>query len=294
MNFSIYLPATSAGLAWGAAVTSLGFQRSLPGDRYPSPDTDHLADHLFDIKTGRVLNAWQIVWIQAGRGWFESATSGRQRLGPGASFLIFPDIWHRYAPDPDTGWTESWLEMTGPLPARLVREGSLDPKSPALSEGTFPDFEQAMEHCLQLGRNAGGRTSGVLSTAALQALALWIEAKNRRTSASDTHEDAIRRALELLASESAAPESIASIARSIGMAESTFRREFTRRIGVSPKRYLVNLRIRRVVAALTSTSATLEDLAERFGFSSAFHLSTAFKQHTGESPGSFRRKLREM
>jgi hypothetical protein len=68
-----------------------------------------------------VLEALQIVFISAGRGWFESPATGCRVVEPGMAFLILPKTWHRYRPDPSTGWTESWLEVQGPIVENLIR-----------------------------------------------------------------------------------------------------------------------------------------------------------------------------
>jgi len=41
-------------------------------------------------------------------------------------FLLPPDCWHRYRPDPETGWTEDWLELHGPTLETWLGNGVLD------------------------------------------------------------------------------------------------------------------------------------------------------------------------
>jgi AraC-like DNA-binding protein len=45
---------------------------------------------------------------------------------------------------------------------------------------------------------------------------------------------------------------------------------------------------------LQRSDATLDDLAEAYGFHDAFHLSKAFKRATGLSPRDYRKAKREL
>ena len=37
--------------------------------------------------------------------------------------MLFPDVWHWYAPEKDTGWDEYWVGMKGDYIARLAERG---------------------------------------------------------------------------------------------------------------------------------------------------------------------------
>jgi transcriptional regulator GlxA family with amidase domain len=68
-----------------------------------------------------------------------------------------------------------------------------------------------------------------------------------------------------------------------------FRREFKRRTGLAPGQYLMRLRLERAQRLLGATPATLEAVSEQVGFSSAFHLSAAFKARFGVAPKVWRK-----
>lgn len=74
----------------------------------------------FEWVTGRVLGAFQVVWIAAGTGEFESQASGLVSLEAGMAVLLFPGVWHRYRPHAETGWTEKWVELGGEAIDRLL------------------------------------------------------------------------------------------------------------------------------------------------------------------------------
>ena len=53
----------------------------------------------------------------------------------GTVVMLFPDEWHTYAPDPETGWEEWWVGFRGENIDRRVAEGFFSPKTPLLHIG---------------------------------------------------------------------------------------------------------------------------------------------------------------
>jgi transcriptional regulator GlxA family with amidase domain len=58
---------------------------------------------------------------------------------------------------------------------------------------------------------------------------------------------------------------------------------------MAPRQYLMRLRLERAQRLIGTTPFTLEAIAEQLGFSSAFHLSAAFKKRFGVPPAVWRR-----
>ena len=54
---------------------------------------------------------------------------------------------------------------------------------------------------------------------------------------------------------------------------------------------IVRVRMDRVAALLSSTDWTLQRIAERLDFRHSEYMGVAFKRHTGNTPGEYRRAL---
>lgn len=67
-------------------------------------------------------------------------------------------------------------------------------------------------------------------------------------------------------------------------------RLFKKETGISPKSYLINLRLKSVQQLLVSTKLPIEEIAELTGFKYGYHLSKYFKQTFKISPSEFRKK----
>ncbi len=289
VDFARYLPPTPGAEPWGVAVTAGGAIRSPRGGPYPP--SRHPADHAFTWEHGRVLDAWQIIFIRRGRGRFESAATGPIAIEAGHALVIIPGIWHRYAPDPATGWDELWVEVQGATLARLSAAGVLTAahacvnlRDPAATARTFA----ALHERLQQG---GSGFDAVAAALGLQLVGL-VHDSSRATPAGQAIDEAVHRAEQRLPADLGAPCRIPEIAVDLGFAYSYFRRAFKLRTGLSPLDYRLRLRLDRARRLLGTTTLKLEAIAEALGFSSPYHLSSAFKRAYGVSPRSWRQGAR--
>lgn len=286
-DFFRYLPRPRETDNWGLAVTGGGRLQVAAGAPYPP--AGHPADHSFAWENGRVLGAWQLVFIAAGRGQFESTHQPLIDVGAGSVLLLFPGEWHRYRPDLKTGWTELWIELQGPALDCLHASGELPPEAPVqpLDDGAAKPL-LARLHARLRENDAGFDPE--LSAWAWQLLAQFSNARQRTRPAENDISRAVRRAETLLAERLDNPPAIPALARELGVAYSYFRREFRKRTGLAPAAYLLRLRLEKARRLLGNSSAPLKDIAEGLGFSSPYHLSAAFKQAFGVSPAHWRHR----
>jgi AraC-like DNA-binding protein len=280
-DFAKYLPVTNDGDAWGVAVRAGGRITNAPGRVYPP--AGHPADHAFAWEHGRVLGAWQVVMIAAGGGEFEGRRRGGvEAVGAGDVLWITPGQWHRYRPAERTGWVELWIELDGPVLGRLTEAGLLPGKNGVrrgLDAGVVGEV---------IARLHGSLGSGVAAEVAAEGVRLLGLLSGRDAEGEAPLVRAVRRAERVLAERIEESSSMPTLARELGVGYAGFRREFKRRTGLAPRQYLLRLRLERAQRLLGSTPAKLEEIAAKLGFSSAFHLSAAFKARYGVAPAVWR------
>ena len=285
-----YFPIQTEFGLWGVGVTAAGYTRV--GAGAPYPPAEHPADHDLVWREGRVLEAWQIVLIEEGEGVFESRSAGRKPVVPGSAFMLFPGEWHRYRPKPRSGWVENWIEVRGPVMARLQRTGVISPATPLHRNALLSDLDEALQAVHQrIARRRPG-FDAELCGLALRVVAAWTEIREAPARSAPLGQ-AIARAEVWMGEHLAEAFRLEDLARDLGVSYSSFRRSFRQHTGRSPWQFMLQLRLARARRLLLGSSDSLESIAAQVGFSSAFHLSAAFKRAFGAAPGAWREKMRQ-
>jgi AraC-like DNA-binding protein len=107
-----------------------------------------------------------------------------------------------------------------------------------------------------------------------------------QTRAADVAVDAAR---EHLDTHFAEPIDLATLSRVALMSPFHLARAFRARVGTSPHRYLMDVRLRAAEAMLREGELTVTSVADHAGFASPSHLSRRFAERYGMSPSSYRR-----
>jgi AraC-like DNA-binding protein len=81
------------------------------------------------------------------------------------------------------------------------------------------------------------------------------------------------------------------VARECGLSVSYFSHAFRRTLGVSPHKWLIEQRVVLSKEKLRDNGLSLSDVAAECGFSDQSHLTRAFRQTVGVSPGALRRAV---
>ena len=285
MNYFHYLPENRLCSSWGCTVTSLGRAETPSGSAYPPQR--HPDDYQFTWESGRLLDAFQVVYLSAGRGTFESAlTDGPQAVAAGSLMILFPGVWHRYAPDPAVGWTEQWLECRGTAFEAARASGGLDPGQPirAASADHLNLFAQVHAWA---GRGALVN-QGVLSTLGLQLLALLLADPGQN--AGNANALLIQRAMLHMMENCHRPLNMPQLASDLQVGYTRFRELFQEHAQTSPKQYQLKIRLERARELLRNTELPLKEIALRLGFHTAFHFSHQFREHHRIAPSAWRKQ----
>lgn len=88
------------------------------------------------------------------------------------------------------------------------------------------------------------------------------------------------------------PVSIEAIAAYAGLSRYHFSRLFHQEMGVSPYRYLLNMRLEHAKKLLSESSLSIEVIAEMYAFYSASNFIRLFHKYTGMTPLQFRHFFR--
>jgi len=78
------------------------------------------------------------------------------------------------------------------------------------------------------------------------------------------------------------------LANHVGYSYDRLRHIFKDKVGISPSRYLLNVRIRRAKELLVETDQSIEHIAKITGFGGASRFVEVFRQEIGQTPGRYR------
>lgn len=285
-DYARYYPHAPFLEKWGLWISASGIATIPSG--HPYPPQGHPPDHHFDWKKGRTLDALLILVITKGKGWLETRESGRRLVEAGMAFFLLPGAWHRYRPDRSTGWTESWVEIRGPLAEGLIGEESFLSQKIVRSPAEIPGLEELMRRIHSLADDPAS-TRPELAAEAMRCLALLAKGAHESPSRESCARLSLR-AERYLSEHHAEPLDMQEVARKLGLSYSGFRRSFSKLTGLSPWQYVLRLRLERARRLLSAGDEKLEEIASRLGFSSAFHLSSAFKKAYNQSPSNWRKR----
>lgn len=104
------------------------------------------------------------------------------------------------------------------------------------------------------------------------------------------HEAAIAAAVRFMDENFAQPLRMEQIAALAFLSPHRFTEVFSQAMGRTPRDYLRHLRIERAKTLLSTTNATIAEIAEQVGLGDAAYLTRVLRDATGQTPGAFRKK----
>lgn len=278
-----YLVANEYDLLWGLYVTTIGFQSIGPGQDFVTGD--HPLGYRFDPDAGRVLHEYQLVYVTAGEGMFQSASVSLRNVCSGSVLLLFPGEWHSYHPKRSIGWESYWIGFNGANMEQLIRGGFFSKKQAVLdigfNEQVIGLYEQGMSVAIQQRIAFQPMLAGIAS--GLLGSVLYGSRNNLFPDKAVVAK--IDEARVMMRNEAIFPE---EIAQQLNMSYSLFRRVFKQYTGFSPAQYRMQIKVQRAKELLVSTTMPVKEIAYELNFESVSHFVAFFKAKVGVTPGGYR------
>lgn len=104
-----------------------------------------------------------------------------------------------------------------------------------------------------------------------------------------TEDSGLAKALRFIREQAFQQIQVEDVARHAGVGRRTLERKFSALVGRSIDQSIRQTRIKRARSLLRESKLSLDEIAERCGFSSTDYFSKVFKSQVGQSPGAFRR-----
>jgi AraC-like DNA-binding protein len=290
-TFFRYLPVSSADKEWGLYVPTAGYSWTQPNSpNYPL--TRHPTAYHFQWDQGRILHEFQLLYITRGEGVFESAAAGKLPIKPGDAFLLFPGVWHRYAPNLSTGWDEYWIGFDGEIPRRITSRGCFSSEDPVFSPGLGGSWHRLFTQMIELLELEPVGYQQLLSGLVYRMLTR-LHALHQEEELGESFNDTVIRKTKYLLMEKLKEKIVwEELAGDLNVSYSWLRHNFQQYTGFSLYQYQLQIRIEKAKSLLNTTLLPVKEIATHVGFDCPYHFSHLFKRKTGRSPEAWRHDAR--
>ncbi|MBQ5484504.1 MAG: AraC family transcriptional regulator [Lachnospiraceae bacterium] len=249
-----------------------GLEHCRSGHRYGP-----LARSLFVI---HVVLAGKGTFVHRGRQWL---------LGTGDMFLIAPGEETLYMADEEDPWYYGWIGFRGEQAGEILGRVGFVPDTPVLHLREPERMEEGVLELLQYPEMNAEDTlmrKGLLYQMFSNLIRLSIKPEDRRGEIEDSSYGEY--ALTYFQNHFREKIRIGDLADKIGISRSYLMRLVKEETGVSPKEFLIRLRMSHAVHYLLHSNMEIREVAMICGYEDALAFSKAFKGKFGMNPTEFR------
>ena len=227
----------------------------------------------------------------AGWGHFELYGRPARRVPPGTAFFALVPSRHRYyLPRDSPGWTFAWIGIYHPYVLRRIAK-QVAATGPLV---VAPPSSELVASTMRLVRGAFEKDFRDRHEVELALFEFLIAYERRADEIRDPEGDR-ERLLEWLRERVLAsrrrPLDVDQVAAERGMSRSHFSHHFRASTGLSPARYMTELRVQEAARALLATRAPLKQIATEWGFANPTHFGRVFRRFQHVSPAAYRRSF---
>jgi AraC family transcriptional regulator of arabinose operon len=233
---------------------------------------------------------WLLIYTVAGQGHF--GYRGGEIVAQADDLMLYaPGTPHDYGiQDGASTWDLVWTHFH-PRPHwhELIAWPEAAPGLHHIHLGTSSARSEIKALFLETHRLASGglRRRELFAMNALERLLLACDMHNPRSEHAQL-DPRVRRTIEHICSNLAAPHRLSHLATSCGLSISRLAHLFREQVGQSPQQFIEAQRINRAKELLALTGRTIQTIAYDVGFANPFYFTLRFRKHVNQSPRQYR------
>ena len=225
-------------------------------------------------RTTLIPNANLIHFIEAGSGYYNGI-----RLTKGQGFICLKNVLCDYLPDKHDPWTYSWINIMGEGAKELIN-------NLPLKNGIFEfDLSDNIETIRKIKQNESHYSDELRCLGVLFEIFGKISQNKEKASY-------VTLAKKFFKNNYHMGITVDDCAHSLNISRAYLRNLFFKETGLSPQKYLMNLKMNRA-EFLLKTDYHITEIAHAVGYDDVLQFSRIFSKYHGKSPKSYRKEFYE-
>lgn len=227
-------------------------------------------------------------YITSGSGTFEY-NQKKYHLKKGSAFLIRPGQEPMYYPDKNDPWSYIWVGFSGSNAEEYMNECGLTASNPIFHDHNG-DIRRVLEDMHNLYLESGFLDLKCLGRG-YEMMALMMAQNDGHFLQLPPKIRHINAAKEYIANNYQFPITIVDIASNVGVTPNYLANIFNEVLSISPKKYLIQLRIEKACLLLKTNKYRVKEVAKKVGYDNQLHFSSEFRKNKLKSPLQFMREV---
>ena len=209
------------------------------------------------------------------------------RAEAGEAFLISRGMCHSFTTSEE--YEQYWIGFGGSAAERIFASFGLSVEPHQLFRVEHADFaEELFADARGVLKFKDAESSEAVAVSVLLALLPQLSASQSSNTYKST--DYVERAMRYMQINYVHRISLAKIASEVHITEKYMYRLFVERLGITPRQYLLGVRMKKAHELLSGSDLSVKEVAASVGYSSIPSFSRAFAEHFGTPPSAVKQK----
>ncbi|MGO2890796.1 AraC family transcriptional regulator [Enterococcus devriesei] len=234
-----------------------------------------------------VRSGYMLHYIYSGKGIF-SVNGRNYHLKAGDFFFIEPDKLIKYEADQDDPWAFYWIGFRGELVKEYLTRTSISANYPIFTSKNNQQIKDILSEIIEISL-ISEENDLLLNVKLLEILYQLTRCFPAETSSARNKKNTMfMKAAQYIQNNYERDLQISELSKSLSIDRSYLHRLFIKELGIGPKEYLTNVRIRKAKELLKQSDLPVKVIAYSVGYENTQQFSRVFKKIVGISPKEFR------
>ncbi len=211
----------------------------------------------------------------------------KTKLNPHDLFVMFPGEKVHYKALTD--WSIRWVGIYGNSVEALLAKCGITRKNPFCTVSRFTELSDLLSSLLELSDDPYEASQFRCQSLLYEFFSLLLQ--NANTNAITAP---VETAKHIIKFNYNTDLTLTKLSARLNLNPTYFSRLFKEKTGLSPKQYILKIRIKRAKELLSNTQYTVKEISNSIGFSDSLYFSRLFKKYENFSPLAYRQQRKKM